>query len=329
MSVDCLKSFGAQESITENNDFYEVFSFKSLKLGMGTTIGNSLRRTLLANTYGYAVKSVEVSGNVHQFSSVPGVAEDVMKIIMNLRKVVFSGDVESSSCSLFVSGPKIVTASDISSPNLKVLNGESHICSIEKGYDIKLSFEVIRGYGTKKASTFQDELSVGVIPCDCFFSPILNVNFDIVSSENGENEDLNLSVLTNGSVSPKKALDFAIKLVFEQMGISANLIEAEKQTVSEVKPQLNPHLFLQVDQISEMPQRAIRCFKLLGIIHVGDLVQFTGERLMQEPQMGATSISAISEILSSMGLSLGMTLENWPPKNLSEMAEEVKNKSLL
>jgi DNA-directed RNA polymerase subunit alpha len=329
MSVEHLKSFGVQESILEDDKFFEVFSFKSLKLGMGTTIGNSLRRTLLANTYGYAIKSVEVSGNVHQFSSVAGVAEDVMKIIMNLRKVVFSGDVESSACSLTVSGPKIVTAIDISSPNLKVLNTDSHICSIEKGYELKLSFDVIRGYGTLKASTFQDELSVGVIPCDCFFSPVLKVNFEIVSSENGDYEDLNLSVLTNGSVTPKKALDSAIKLVFEQMGVSANLIEAAKETATEIKPQLNPHLFLQVDQISEMPQRATRCFKLLGIIHVGDLVQFTGERLMQEPQMGATSISAISEILSSMGLSLGMALENWPPKNLAEMAEEVKNKSLL
>lgn len=333
LALEKLEPFGYADSAASDKAYTDIFVYNSLKKGMGVTIGNALRRTLLSNVPGYAIKSLSVSGIVHEFSSIHGVKEDVVALMMNLKRVVFRGTAPVGKGSISIIGPKIVLAEDISCSNVEVVKGSEYICSLDEGAALKLDFEIVKGVGVLqvKDSALRDN-EIGMIPMDCcFFSPVAAVNFWIEESESGIYEDLYLEIMTNGALTPKEAFEFSTNLLFDQ--ISLNQL-ARKQSAIEVTDlkktaPLNPNLFLKLEDLANMPPRALKCFTMLGIVFVGDLVRLSKASLMNEPQFGENSLNKVNDILVSMGLSLGMDIPNWPPENVAEIAKTVKKNSIL
>lgn len=330
-----IKYFGLEEQHLVDENFSAVIEYSNIKLGMGNTIGNSLRRVLLSSVPGYAIKNVTIAGIQHEFTAIPGVKEDAQRLIMNLKKVIFKGDISKSKATILFSGPGEVRASDISCSNISVVNPDLYICSIDKGFNLKAELFVEKGCGVKLTSTSKDyEIEIGSILCDAFFSPIVSVNFEVIENESSNSESLHIHIVTNGSIAPKDAFKYALELFMDQLSKNA-YAEKEKDEISlEEKKEasvqtLSPNLFLRIDDLPDLPTRTLRCLKMLGVVYVGDVVKLTRERLMNEPNFGENSLNKLIEKLEAMELSLGMNIVGWPPENLEEKAEAIRNKSVL
>lgn len=327
-----IKSLGLKEQALKDENFTALIEYSNLKPGMGTTIGNALRRVLLGHVPGYAIRCVNIAGIQHEFSAIAGVKEDAQQVIMNLKKVVFKGEISKAKVSIATVKSGIVTAADIQCSNVQVVNPDVYICSLSEGFQLKLEITIEKGVGVSLATQMKDyEIEIGAIACDAFFNPIESVNFEIQPLEGG-NENLQLHIVTNGSIKPIDAFKYALNLVIEQFS-KQDLCEIDSKICKTAKTKkvdvLNPNLFLKIEDLPEIPTRAVKCLKMLGAVFVGDLVRLSKETLMNEPNFGENSLNKLSEKLATIGLSLGMDIPGWPPENLESKSDDIRNNFML
>jgi DNA-directed RNA polymerase subunit alpha len=303
-----------------NNEIYGKFTCEPLERGFGITIGNSLRRVLLASLQGAAITAVKVEGALHEFTTIPDIVEDVTDIILNLKEVVFrSQHPRQYTLRLQKEGAGPVLAGDIQlTDGLVILNPNHQVATLDKKgpLSIELTVGVGRGYVSAERNK-SATMPIGTIPIDALFSPIRKVNYTVQNARVGQITDydkLVLEVWTNGAVAPADAVAFAAKILKEQLSIWINFEETEEATYSvqgsDDEP-LNENLFRSVDEL-ELSVRSANCLQNANITLIGELVQRTEQDMLKTKNFGRKSLKEIKEILSTMGLSLGMKLDNWP-----------------
>ncbi|AFE10227.1 DNA-directed RNA polymerase subunit alpha [Corallococcus interemptor] len=302
---------------------YGKFVAEPLERGFGTTLGNSLRRVLLSSLQGAAITSVKIEGVDHEFTTIPEVAEDVTDVVLNLKEVLLRMHTnETKTLRIEVEGPKEVKAGDlIADQDVEILNPGHHICTVSEGGKVRMELTCRRGRGYVPASTNKvPGAPIGTIPIDSLFSPIRKVNYQVTNARVGQVTDydkLSLEVWTDGSVVPQDAVAYAAKIIKEQLTVFVNFDETEEPVVAEApkeEAKLNENLFRSVDEL-ELSVRSANCLQQANIKSIGDLVQRTEAEMLKTKNFGRKSLKEIKEILAEMGLSLGMKLENWPPKN--------------
>jgi DNA-directed RNA polymerase subunit alpha len=310
--------------------FYGKFVAEPLERGFGLTIGNSLRRILLSSLQGASIASVKIDGVLHEFSTVPGVKEDVTEIILNLKEVRLKLHTEGpKTVRVKAEGPKELKAGDIlTSDAVEVLNPEHHIATVSKDSKISMEMVVKTGRGYVPAERNKEENQpIGTLPIDAIFSPIKKVNYTVTNARVGQRTDydkLTLEVWTDGSLNPEEAVAYAAKILKDQLSIFITFDEQQEEEeiskLPEETEKLNENLFRSVDEL-ELSVRSANCLKHANIKLIGDLVQKTEAEILATKNFGRKSLNEIKEILSEMGLSLGMRLENWSPGNTEEVME--------
>ena len=308
-----------QDSLSQT---YGKFVAEPLERGFGTTLGNSLRRVLLSSLQGAAITSVKIEGVDHEFTTIPEVAEDVTDIVLNLKEVLLRMHTnETKTLRIEVEGPKEVKAGDIiTDDQVEVLNPGHHICTVSEGGKLRVELTCRRGRGYVPAQANKVAGSpIGTIPIDSLFSPVRKVNYQVTNARVGQVTDydkLSLEVWTDGSVTPQDAVAYAAKIIKEQLTVFVNFDETEEPVVAEApkeEAKLNENLFRSVDEL-ELSVRSANCLQQANIKSIGDLVQRSEAEMLKTKNFGRKSLKEIKEILAEMGLSLGMKLENWPPK---------------
>jgi DNA-directed RNA polymerase subunit alpha len=316
-----------RDTLTES---YGKFVAEPLERGYGVTLGNALRRILLSSLQGAAISAAKIEGALHEFQALADIKEDVTDIVLNLKEVevkLNSGD--QKTVRIEVQGPADIKAKDIiHDDSVEVLNPEHHICTVAEGGTFKAELTVKRGRGYVPASQFRQEgQAVGTVPIDSLFSPIRKVNYNVTHARVGQVTDydkLTLEVWTNGAISPEDAVGVAAKILKEQVTIFINFsedIEPELPEPEVREEKVNENLLRSVDEL-ELSVRSANCLQNANIRYIGDLVQKTESEMLRTKNFGRKSLKEIKEILSEMGLGLGMKLENWPPKALGGEGEE-------
>jgi DNA-directed RNA polymerase subunit alpha len=309
---------------------YGRFHVEPLERGFGITIGNSLRRILLSSLQGAAVVAVRIKGVLHEFSTLHGVREDVTDIILNIKELLVKMHTDGpETLRLKANTPGVVRAQNIEpNPHVEILNPEQVIATLSEDGDLEIEMEVKRGRGYVPAERNREEgQPIGTIAIDALFSPIRKVNYTVTHSRVGQITDydrLTLEVWTNGNLAPADAVGYAAKILKEQLSVFINFDEGEAAPrTSEVREstRLNENLFKSVDEL-ELSVRSANCLKNADIRYIGDLVQKSEAEMLKTKNFGRKSLNEIKEILSEMGLSLGMKLENWPPPELEAKKTE-------
>ena len=310
--------------------FFGKFACEPLERGFGITIGNALRRIMLSSLQGAAITSVKIDAVLHEFSTIPGVREDVTDIILNLKEVRLKlhGE-EPRTIEVDKAGAGAVTAGDFNyPPEVEILNPEQHIATLSKDGRLCMEMQVKSGKGYVPAErNVEEDAAIGVIPMDAIFSPIRRVNYVVSQARVGQITDydkLTMEIWTDGSVMPEDALAFAAKILKEQMTTFINFDEepeVEPKEEEEEEPKLNDNLFRSVDEL-ELSVRSANCLKNANIRLIGELVQKTEAEMLKTKNFGRKSLNEIKEILTEMGLSLGMKLENFPSREEIEARKE-------
>ena len=308
---------------------YGKFVAEPFERGFGITIGNSLRRILLSSLQGAAIASVKIDGVLHEFSTIPGVKEDATEILLNLKEVRLKLHTDGpKTIRVKAEGPKVVKAGDIlTGEAVEILNPDHLIATLSR--DAKLSMEMMvktgKGYVPAERNKEEDQ-PIGTIPIDAIFSPIRKVNYTVTNARVGQITDydkLTIEVWTDGSLNPEEAVAHAAKILKEQLSIFITFEEEEEvEGVKEAEDSevLNENLYRSVDEL-ELSVRSANCLKHANIKLIGDLVQKTEAEILATKNFGRKSLNEIKELLTDMGLSLGMKLDNWPPKNIEENVE--------
>jgi len=304
-------------------DTYGKFTCEPLERGYGITLGNSLRRVLLSSLQGSAITTVRIEGALHEFTTVPGVVEDVTDIILNVKTLLIRMD-DATQRTLVIDkqGEGEVTAGDIQCPTgVTVLRPEQHIATISKGGRLRMEMTSAmgRGYFTADQNKAPEGQPIGMIPIDSLFSPIQKVNYRVTNARVGHRTDydrLSIEVWTDGSVRPEDAVAFAAKILKEQLSIFINREEIEEAAAPQQSEtdKLNEYLWRSVDEL-ELSVRSANCLQNANIHYIGDLVQRTEAEMLKTKNFGRKSLKEIKEILAQMGLALGMKIDNWqgPP----------------
>ena len=313
---------------------YGKFVAKPLERGYGLTLGNSLRRVLLSSINGAAIVAVRIHGVDHEFSTVPGVKEDVTDMILNLKQVSLRYLGESDA-TLKVSavGPGVVKAGDIQTDGeVEVLNPDQVIATIDNEGRLEMEMIVRHGRGYVSADTNRtDDLATGFIAIDSIFAPVRRVAYNVSNARVGQMTDydkLTLEVWTNGAVRPDDAVAYAAKILKEQLTIFVNFDEAEEEEVKAFddgsgKASLNENLFKTVDSL-ELSVRAANCLENANIKYIGELVTKSESEMLKTKNFGRKSLNEIKDILSEMGLSLGMKIDGFDPSTLRKQEDEPK-----
>ena len=309
---------------------YGRFHVEPLERGFGITIGNSLRRILLSSLQGAAICAVRMKGVLHEFSTIHGVREDVTDIILNIKELLVKLHSDGpETLHLKASKPGAVQAKDIQTgSNVEILNPDHVIATLSEDGELDLELVVKRGRGYIPAERNREEgQPIGTIPIDALFSPIRKVNYTVSHSRVGQITDydrLTLEIWTNGNVNPGDALGYAAKILKDQLNVFINFDEEEvipKPAEVQESAKLNENLFKSVDEL-ELSVRSANCLKNADIRYIGDLVQKSETEMLKTKNFGRKSLNEIKEILSEMGLSLGMKLDNWPPPELERPNKE-------
>jgi len=316
-----------------SNPTYGKFVCEPLERGFGITIGNSLRRIILSSLYGVAITAVKFEGVMHEFSVVPGVLEDVSEIILNLKEVRFRvEDPKPKTVRIDVSGEKDVVAGDIVSDDGRctVLNPKLHIATLAEKASLKMTMTVKVGKGYSLAEANKDEdAPAGMIPIDAVYSPIKRVNYVVGNARVGQRTDydkLTMEVWTDGSLKPEDAVAYGAKILKEQMNMFIGFDEErepnpDRQMDSRDKPRFNENLLRSVDEL-ELSVRSANCLKNADIHKIWQLVSKSESEMLKTKNFGRKSLNEIKEVLSEMGLSLGMKLDGFsPPQEDSEEGE--------
>ncbi len=293
--------------------------------GFGYTLGNALRRILLSSMNGFAPTEVAISGVLHEYSTLEGVQEDVVDILLNLKGVVFKLHSRNHVLlTLKKSGEGIVTAGDIElSHDVEVMNPEHVICHLSGNgaVDMQIKVEAGRGYQSVSGRKHKDDhREIGAIQLDASFSPVSRVSFEVEPARVEQRTDLDRLVLdieTNGAIDPEEAVRSAARILIDQMSIFADLQGTPVEEVVEKAPPVDPILLRPVDDL-ELTVRSANCLKAEDIYYIGDLIQRTETELLKTPNLGRKSLNEIKEVLASKGLTLGSKLEAWPPAGLEK-----------
>ncbi len=311
--------------------FYGKFTAEPFERGLGITIGNSLRRLLLSSLQGAAITSVKIDGVLHEFSTIPGTKEDITEIILNLKEVRLKLHTEGpKTIRVKAEGSKVLKAGDILTGDaVEILNPDHYLATLSR--DGKLSMEMVvkmgRGYVPAERNKEENQ-PIGTIPMDAIFSPIKKVNYTVTNARVGQITDydkLTLEVWTDGSLNPEEAVAHSAKILKDQLSIFITFEEEEETEISypeseEEKVGFNENLLRSVDEL-ELSVRSANCLKHANIKLIGDLVQKTEAEILATKNFGRKSLNEIKDILAEMGLSLGMKLDNWPPKKSEEEME--------
>ena len=300
--------------------------------GYGHTLGNAIRRVLLSSMVGYAATEVTIAGVLHEYSSIDGVQEDVVNILLNLKGVVFKlHSRDEVTLSLRKDGDGIVTARDIQTPHdVEIVNPDHVIAHLSHGgkLDMQIKVETGRGYvpGSMRRHADETTKSIGRIVLDASFSPVRRVSYTVESARVEQRTDLDKLVLeieTNGAIAAEEAVRASTKILVEQLAVFAQLDSGEEPYAASGgsarigATAFDPILLRPVDEL-ELTVRSANCLKAENIYYIGDLIQRTENELLKTPNLGRKSLNEIKEVLASRGLTLGMKLENWPPAGLDK-----------
>jgi DNA-directed RNA polymerase subunit alpha len=295
--------------------------------GYGHTLGNALRRILLSSMVGYAPTEASIAGVVHEYSTVDGVREDVVDILLNLKGVVFKlHNRDEVTLLLKKEGEGIVSAADIELPHdVEIINPDHLVAHLQGGgrLEMQIKVEKGRGYVPGNVRAFRDDHSktIGRIVMDASFSPVKRVSYTVESARVEQRTDLDklvMTIETNGAMTPEEAVRQAARILVDQLSVFAALEgTAEVAVASRVSPQVDPILLRPVDDL-ELTVRSANCLKAENIYYIGDLIQRTENELLKTPNLGRKSLNEIKEVLAARGLTLGMKLENWPPAGLEK-----------
>jgi DNA-directed RNA polymerase subunit alpha len=309
------------EEDPESTPTYGKFICEPLERGFGITLGNALRRVILSSLQGAAITAVRIEGVLHEFSTIPGVKEDVTDIVLNLKEIRLKIDGEGQKhLTLKKEGPCEVKASDIEADDsVKIMNPDQHIATLNK--DAKLYMDLTastgRGYRPAERST-DEELPIGTILMDAVFSPIKKVNYKVSQARVGQRTDydkLTIEIWTDGGITPRDALGFAGKILKEQLTTFIHFEEEEdtrRILGADHRPFTNENLYKAVEEL-ELSVRSANCLKNANIKTIYELVQRTEAEMLKTKNFGLKSLNEIKEILSGMGLHLGMKLDGVPP----------------
>jgi DNA-directed RNA polymerase subunit alpha len=303
-----------------------------LERGYGLTLGNALRRVLLSSLQGAAVTAIQIDGVLHEFSSVPGVREDITDLVLNVKEIAVKMDAEGPKrLTLSKQGPGSVVAGDIKvTGDIEILNPELVICHLDDGAEINIEFTVNAGKGYVPADRNRPEdAPIGYIPVDALFSPVRRVSYKVDATRAGESLDkdkLTLQVETNGAISPEDAVAYAARILQDQLSVFVTFEEPSKEKTQDQVPELafNPALLKKVDEL-ELSVRSANCLKNDNIVYIGDLIQKTEAEMLRTPNFGRKSLNEIKEVLAQMGLHLGMDVVNWPPENIDDLAKRYED----
>lgn len=303
-----------------------------LERGFGLTLGNALRRIMLSSLQGAAVTGVQIEGVQHEFSSIPGVMEDVTEIIMNLKTLSIKKHSDMpKKLRLKAQGPGVVKASQFeANSDIEILDPDLVICTLDK--DAKISFEVTvktgKGY-VPAAQHADEEAPIGMIPIDAIFSPVHRVAYKVENTRVGQRTDFDkliLDVETNRSLTPEDAVALAARILQDQLQKFINFDEPlmSEEGHQETELPFSRNLLKKVAEL-ELSVRSGNCLLTDNIVYIGDLVQKTENDLLRTPNFGRKSLNEIKEVLANMGLELGMKIEGWPPENIEEIARKIED----
>lgn len=317
-----------------------IFVAEPLERGFGLTLGNALRRVLLSSLQGAAVTAIKIEGVLHEFSSLTGVREDITDIVLNVKQIALrmQGDL-SKRLQLSATGPGPVTAGQIAtSGDIEVMNPDLVICHLDDGATLNMELTVDTGKGYVAASANRPaDAPIGLVPIDALYSPVRQVAYKVENTRVGQELDydkLNLTIETDGTVTPEDALAYAARILQDQLQLFVNFedpvqaaaAQAGAAGASEAESeagQMNRYLLKKVDEL-ELSVRSANCLKNDNIIYIGDLVQKTEAEMLRTPNFGRKSLNEIKEVLAGMSLRLGMDIPGWPPENIEELAKKLE-----
>lgn len=319
--TDLIRPRGVEIDNETRTPKYCRFICEPLERGYGYTIGNALRRILLSSLQGAAVTAVKIDGALHEFMALPDVKEDVTVIILNIKELLIKTDItEPVWIHVEKTGPGHVLAGDIEvPPHVEILNPEHVICTLGEDGKFSADFQVDAGKGYRRADEERDaDQPIGTIIVDSLFSPVRRVNYTVTNARVGRRTDydkLSLEIWTDGSVSPEDALAFAAKILKEQVSIFINFDEdivLVPEVEVEEEDDTNEYLDRSVNEL-ELSVRSANCLQNASIRFIGELVQRSEADMLKTKNFGRKSLREIKDILARMGLTLGMTIENWEP----------------
>lgn len=316
----------------DGNPCHSRVSLEPLERGFGHTLGNALRRILLSSVDGYAVTEVEIQGVLHEYTTLEGVQEDVLEILLNLKQLAISlQGKDEATFALSKRGPGPVTAADIAIDHTaEIANPELVIANLTTDGELSMTLTVRRGRGYEPASQRElegaEDRPIGKLPIDASFSPVRRVAIEVQSARVEQRTDLDRLVIdleTNGTIDPKETIQRAATILRDQLSSFVALegtapAETQVQETRDESP-YDPILLRPVDDL-ELTVRSANCLKAENIYLIGDLIQRTEVELLKTPNLGKKSLTEIKDVLATRGLSLGMRLENWPPENIAELS---------
>ncbi len=303
-----------------------------LERGFGLTLGNALRRVLLSSLRGAAVTAVQIEGVLHEFSSIPGVREDVTDIVLNIKSIgLRMHGQDPKRMILTASKAGEVTAGMIEAGHdIEIMNPDLVLCTLDDGAKLSMELTVEQGKGYVPASQIKTEdAPIGLIPIDAVFSPVRKISYKVDNTRVGQVTDydkLTVDITTNGAVSPEDAVALSARILQDQLYLFINFEEPQVVAAEEQKDELpfNKNLLRKVDEL-ELSVRSANCLKNDNIIYIGDLVQKTEADMLRTPNFGRKSLNEIKEVITQMGLQLGMETTNWPPENIEELAKKLED----
>lgn len=325
-----IKPYKLNLDHSEDPNYVATITADPLEPGFGMTLGSALRRVMLSSLQGSSITSVQIEGVLHEFSTLPGINEDVTDIILNIKGIVTklhkSGPVKVR---LQVEGPRVVTAGDIETPaDLEILNKDHYICTLGAGAKLSMELTVNTGKGYISAeSNKKADSPIGLIPVDALYSPVRKVSYKVENTRVGQQtnfDKLIMRVETDGSVRPDDAVALAARILQDQLQKFINFEEPKEAYVEKEESLLpfNRALLRKVDEL-ELSVRSANCLKNDNIIYIGDLVQKSESEMLRTPNFGRKSLNEIKEVLSQMGLSLGMEVPGWPPENIEDLIKKL------
>ena len=332
VNTTLLKPTTVEAVVDENNPNLAIITLEPFERGYGHTLGNALRRILLASMIGYAPTEAQIAGVVHEYSQIDGVIEDVVDILLNLKGVVFKLEGRDEvTLTLRKSTEGVVTAADSNLPHDVTTANPDHVIahlSANGKLDMQVKVEKGRGYQPGNMRAFRDDYSkstIGRIIMDASFSPIRRVAYEVSAARVGQRTDLDklvMTIETNGAIEPEEALREAVHILQDQLTVFGTIKpEQAGKAVPEEDvnnpPPLDPILMRPVDDL-ELTVRSANCLKGEQVFYIGDLIQRTENELLKTPNLGRKSLNEIKEVLAAHGLTLGMKLENWPPAGLDQ-----------
>ena len=312
--------------VQQHSENHAKVVLEPLERGFGHTLGNSLRRILLSSMTGACVYEVEIDGVLHEYSSLEGVQEDVIEILLNLKGIALKlNGRDEVELTLKKKGPGIVTAGDIIlDHDVEIINPDHIICSLSDGAEISMKLRINKGIGYQPSNTragLEDsEAIIGRLQLDASYSPVIKVSYSVENARVEQRTNLDKLIIdleTNGTIDPEEAIKHAATILSDQLSSFVNLNVREAEAPEEKEPEIDPILLRPIDDL-ELTVRSANCLKAEQIYFIGDLIQRTEVELLKTPNLGKKSLTEIKDVLASKGLSLGIKLENWPPAILKD-----------